>query len=189
MSTAAVAENYAGALLELAERKGDPDEYGRHLADVAALYRQERMFRLFLHTPRVELDEKKRVLREALGGRVPELLLRFLLVLLGKGRQRSIPEVEEAYRSLLDAKHGRVRADVTLTVEPDEEMRREIADRLSEVVGREVVARFRHEEDIVGGLVVKFEDKVLDASVRRRLQNLRRHLVGAEDGLPGTTDG
>lgn len=181
MSEAAVGENYAGALLELAVRRDAGEEYGRHLADVAGLYREEPKFRLFLDTPRVPEERKKEVLREVLAERVPEPFLRFLLVVLEKRRQRSIPRIEEAYRDLLDERFGRVHADVTLAVEPDGELRAAITDRLSELLDRDVVASFRTNEEIVGGIVVRFEDKVMDGSLRHRLQSLRRRLTGSGD--------
>lgn len=181
MSETAVGANYAGALLELATRRDAAEDYGGYLAQVAELYREEPAFRLFLDTPRVREDRKKEVLREVLADRVPEPFLHFLLVVLEKRRQRSIPRIEEAYRELLDERFGRVHANVTLAVEPDEELRREIVEKLSSLLDREVEANFRTDEDIVGGIVVRFEDKVMDGSLRRRLQNLRRRLVGSGD--------
>ncbi len=181
MSDAAVGENYAGALLELATRRDAAEEYGRYLAEVAGLYRDEPMFRLFLETPRVREERKKEVLREVLAGRVPDPFLRFLLVVLDKRRQRSLPRIEEAYRDLLDERFGRVHANVTLAVEPGRELREEVTDRLSELLDRRVEANFRTDEDIVGGIVVRFEDKVMDGSLRHRLQDLRRSLLGSGD--------
>lgn len=185
MSETAVGENYAGALLELATRRDAAEEYGRYLAEVASLYREESKFRLFLDTPRVAEARKKEVLREVLADRVPEPLLHFLLVVLEKRRQRSIPRIEEAYRDLLDERFGRVHASVTLAVEPDDELRREVTERLSTLLDREVEANFRTDADIVGGILVRFEDKVMDGSLRRRLQNLRRRLLDSGDSAAG----
>lgn len=185
MSETAVGENYAGALLELATRREAAEEYGRYLAEVASLYREESKFRLFLDTPRVAEARKKEVLREVLADRVPEPLLHFLLVVLEKRRQRSIPRIEEAYRDLLDERFGRVHASVTLALEPDDELRREVTERLSTLLDREVEANFRTDADIVGGILVRFEDKVMDGSLRRRLQNLRRRLLDSGDSAAG----
>lgn len=182
MTTGAVAENYAETLLELAGREGAEEEYGRLLSDVADLYRSERDFRLFLGTPRIEVRAKKRVLREIFEERVPETFLRFLLVLLEKRRQRQIPAVEEAYRELLDERLGRVHARVVLAVEPDQELRELVRDRLSSLLDRDVVPHFRTEEEILGGLEVRVGDRVMDGSLRRRLQELRRQLSLSDGG-------
>lgn len=177
MSRTAVVGNYAEALLELASRGGDEDAYADWLGGLAASYRHERDFRLFLETPRVSLDEKKGAIREALGGDAPEPFVRFLLVMLDKGRQRFLPEVEGRYRELLDERRGRVHATISVAREPDEELREEIADALAGIVGQEVVPRFRTDEDLLGGLVVRMDDKVMDGSLRRRLADLKRRLL------------
>lgn len=189
MSETAVGENYAGALLELATRRDAAEAYGGYLAEVASLYREEPTFRLFLDTPRVAEERKKAVLREVLADRVPEPFLHFLLVVLEKRRQRSIPRIEEAYRDLLDERFGRVHANVTLALEPDDELREEITEGLSALLDREVEANFRTDEDIVGGILVRFEDKVMDGSLRRRLQSLRRRLLDSGDSAAGSAAG
>lgn len=189
MSDTAVGANYAGALLELATRRDAAEAYGRYLAEVASLYREEPKFRLFLDTPRVPEERKKAVLREVLADRVPEPFLHFLLVVLEKRRQRSIPRIEQAYRDLLDERFGRVHANVTLALEPDDELREEITGGLSALLDREVEANFRTDEDIVGGILVRFEDKVMDGSLRRRLQNLRRRLLDSGDSAAGSAAG
>lgn len=185
MSMGAVAENYAETLLELAGRDGVEEEYGRLLSDVAYLYRSERNFRLFLETPRIEVREKKATLREIFSEHCPETFLRFLLVLLEKGRQRQIPDVEVAYSELLDERLGRVQARVVLAVEPDDELRELIRERLSALLDRHVVPHFRTDEEILGGLEVRVGDRVMDGSLRRRLQEMRRQLSltdGASEG-------
>jgi F0F1-type ATP synthase delta subunit len=91
MSDFAVGENYAGALLDLATRRDAAEEYGRHLAAVAGLYREEPRFRLFLDTPRVPEDRKKEVLREVLSDRVPKPFLHFLLVVLDSAASARSP--------------------------------------------------------------------------------------------------
>lgn len=189
MSETAVGENYAGALLELATRRDAAEAYGRYLAEVASLYREEPTFRLFLDTPRVAEERKKAVLREVLADRVPEPFLHFLLVVLEKRRQRSIPRIEEAYRDLLDERFGRVHANVTLALEPDDELRDEITEGLSALLDRQVEANFRTDQDIVGGILVRFEDKVMDGSLRRRLQSLRRRLLDSGDSAAGSAAG
>lgn len=185
MSRSAIAENYADTLLELATREGEADAYGDHLADLVALERAEPDVARFLETPRIDLADKKRILREALSDRVPEMFIRFVLVVVDKGRQRLLPDIEGAYRDLLDEREGRVHARVTLAREPDETLRREITEGLASALDREVVPHFHEDGRIVGGLVVRIGDRVLDGSLRRRLEDLRRRLV-LEPAAAGT---
>ena len=185
MSTSAVAQNYAETLLELASREGEEDRYGELLATVAALYADAEQFRSFLDTPRIPAAEKKRTLREVFGGRVPPLFVNFLLVVVDKRRQRWLPAIEEAYRGLLDQKAGRVHATVRLTFEPDEKLEAELVEALSEKLGAAVVPHFIEDERILGGVIVRVGDRVMDGSLRRRLDDLRATLVRS-DGRSST---
>lgn len=180
MSRTAIVGNYAEVLLELAAREGGVDVYGDWLADLSASYRHERQFRLFLDTPRVALEEKKEALREALGDEAPEPFVRFVLLMLDKGRHRFLPEVEKRYRELMDERRGRVHATITVAREPSQELEEEIARALTGIVGQEVVPRFRTDEDLVGGLVVRVGDHVMDGSLQRRLADLKQRLLRQE---------
>jgi len=179
MSGTSVVRNYAETLLALASREGTVDEYADRIGEVAAIYRGVPEFRLFLETPRVDASEKKRVLREAMAGRVPELFVRFLLVALEKRRLRLLPGIEEAYRELVDEREGRVHATVTLAREPDEELRAAIREELTRALGREVVPHYRTDPEILGGVVVRVGDRRMDGSLKRRIVNLRRSLLEA----------
>lgn len=190
MSRYAVARNYADTLFELAERDGAAEEWLAMLGEVASLYRESPAFRSFLHTPRVVGEEKKRLLREVLGTRYPEPFVRFLMVMLDKRRQGLLPLTEDAYRELLNERTGRVHANVTLPYEADAEFRAELEAALSRMLGGDVTAEFRTDEEIIGGLVVRVKDRVLDGSVRRRLHLMRRALLeeGSKSGTATPAD-
>ena len=193
MSRYAVARNYADTLFTLAEREGAQEEWLVLLGEIGSLYRESPVFRAFLHTPRVPPDEKKQLLRSVLGDRYPEAFVRFLQVVIDKRRQGLLPLMEEAYREILNERTGRVHASVTLPFEADASFRAELERALSAVLDGEVTADFRTDEQIIGGLVVRVKDRVLDGSVRRRLQLMRRALLeegaargaASDSGTPG----
>jgi F-type H+-transporting ATPase subunit delta len=177
MSRTAVARNYAETLLELASREDVAEDYMEYLAEVAGLARTEPMFRAFLETPTITIDEKRTALRAAFGDRYPEPFVRFILIMLEKRRQGLLTEIEEAYHSLLDVRSGRLRVSVTLASEPDTDLRETLVANLSRVLDREVMAEFGEDENIIGGLIIRVGDQVMDGSVRRRLHTLRRSLL------------
>lgn len=182
MSASAVAVNYAGTLLELAARDGQEERYGELLATVAAVHADVDGFRSFLDTPRIPTEEKKSLLRKVFTDRVPPLFLNFLLVLVDKRRQRWLPAIEAAYRDLLDAKVGRIHAAVRLAFEPDEKLRGQLVAALSKALGAEVIPHFVEDERILGGVIIRVGDRVMDGSLRRRLEDLRSTLVHGEAG-------
>jgi len=177
VSRFSIARNYADTLFALAEREGAEQEWLVMLGEIASIYRDNSAFRSFLHTPRIAPEEKKRMLRSVLDDRYPEPFVTFLMVVLDKRRQGLLPLMEEAYREILNERTGRVHASVTLPFEPDAEFRSELETALSGFLDREVAADFRTDEKIIGGLVVRVKDRVLDGSVRRGLQLMRRALL------------
>ncbi|MGB5303286.1 MAG: ATP synthase F1 subunit delta [Gemmatimonadota bacterium] len=177
MSRLAVARNYADTLLTLADRTDAAEAWLALMDEVAALYRDVPVFRAFLETPRVSLAEKKEVIRSVFDERYPESFIRFLLVLMEKRRQALLPEIKIAGRELQNERTGRVHAAVTMTVDPDSDLKAEIEAALGRVLGREVTADFSRDPRLVGGMIVRVKDRVLDGSVRRQLQLMRRALI------------
>jgi F-type H+-transporting ATPase subunit delta len=178
--------NYAETLLALAQRHGgDPtvDQFGDALEELTRILAEERRVREFLESPLVELDRKKNALRKTLAGRAPELFIRFLLVVVEKRRAAHLRGIALKYRDLVDELRGRMRAEVTLARAPDAALEQEIRTGLERMLAREVLVQYRVDEKLIGGVVVRVGDQILDGSVRRRLGELRRRLVAVE--LPG----
>ncbi len=180
MRDTTIAAAYAEALYDLGERHEAHDAYAAGLQELVALIEREPEVRLFLESPTIEATERKAVLERALHGRVPLLLLNFLLVVLDKRRQRLLPEISREYLTLLDRRAGRVHVQVTLAREPDERTEEDLRAELSRVLGSTVVPHVRVDPRILGGLVVRYGDRVMDGSLRRRLAGMRRRLLEAE---------
>lgn len=180
----AVARNYGATLYELARREGEVERYGELIEEVGALYRTEPDVRRFLETPGISLEEKKRAIRASLGQRAPELFVRFVLVVLEKRRHRILPEIAAAYRTFADEAAGRVHATVTLASADDEALREWVLTELRRVLEGEVVPHFRQDSKILGGVVVRVGDRLMDGSLRRRLEDLRAELLRETDGRP-----
>jgi F-type H+-transporting ATPase subunit delta len=179
-----VARNYAEALFELGQRHGQAEDFAAAFHQLTALLEREPRVRLFLDTPKIDPEDKKRVLEEALRGRVPQLFINFLKVVIDRGRQRALPGMAQEYDAILDERLGRLHVEVTLAREPDERTEEDIVAELSRVTGRKVVPHVHVNPQILGGLIARYEDKVLDGSLRRRLMSLRRHLMTT--GLTGS---
>ena len=127
----------------------------------------------------IEQADKQAALRKALGGSVPENFIRFLVVVLSKRRQQLLHEIRIAYEALLDEREGRVHAEITLARPADEATVAAIGDRLSRMLGKKVVAHVQVNPAIVGGIIVKYGDRVLDGSMRRQLVSMKRDMLGA----------
>ena len=177
-----IARNYAETLLALADRHGGApvaESYGAALDELADLLEREPRLREFLETPRVSAEQRKAALRAALAGRVPDLFLRFVLLVVDKRRQALLGSIAEAYRALMDERAGRVRVQVQISHAPDAPLREEIRRSLESRLGKQVIPTFTVDPELLGGLVVRMGDETLDGSVRSRAAGLRRRLLEA----------
>ena len=177
MRETTIARNYAETLLALAQKAGDLRGWGGMITDVANAMANDRRLRLFLESPRVDASQKNRVLARAFQDRMPRLFVRYLEALITHRRQMLIPQIAREYLDLVDAVEGRMHATVTVAREPDLETRSVVARELSRTFAKEVVPHFAVDARILGGLVVRVGDTVLDGSVQRRLERLRARMV------------
>lgn len=180
MDNATIARSYATALFELAERKQEVESISRAFASVNAMLASNRRIGEFLSSPKIEVDAKKRVLRTTFEGRVPPIFLNFLLVVLDKRRQRLLREIAREYDLLMDEKLGRVNVQVTLAHQPDAAEMKDITAKLSGLTGRAAVPHVHVDPAIIGGIIVRYGDRLLDGSLRRQLISLRGRLMQAE---------
>ena len=174
-----VARSYATALFEIGGKTGEHDAMVRALASVNAVIGSDRRIRDFLRSPKIEVGAKKRVLTQTFGGRLPRLFVNFLLVVLDKRRQRLLDAIAREYDRLLDEQLGRLNVAVTLAREPDAAALTDITTRLSKSLARSVILHVRVDPEILGGVIMRYGDHVLDGSLRRRLLHLRGQLMAA----------
>jgi F-type H+-transporting ATPase subunit delta len=175
---ATIARNYAEALLELAKRANDLRGWGTLIQSIADAIERDEKLRMFLETPRIDAATKNAILRKALADRAPSKFVRFVESVVSHRRQMLIPEIAQTYLDLVDQVENRMHANVTIATEADEKTRKLIADQLSKVFNKTVVAHLSVDPRILGGVVVRVGDTVMDGSVRRRLGSLRRQMLG-----------
>lgn len=178
MRDVTIARNYAQALFEAGEKAGDAAGYGRVLEAVAGAIEADDRIRLALESPRVPKTVKMEVLRKALSGRVADSFIRFAEAVVKRSRQDLLPVISQQYQQLLDVKLNRVHAGITLARTPDTRLQEQIRRRLAAIVGKEVVPHFREDPSLIGGMVVRVGDRVMDGSVRRQMAVLRRKMLG-----------
>jgi F-type H+-transporting ATPase subunit delta len=169
-----VARNYAQALFAAGV------EHGPLLDAVAGAIQADERIATALHSPRVSKAAKSQILERALKGEAPREFVRFLQAVVRRGRQGLLAEIAQEYQGLLDQKLNRVHAGVTLAGEADARTQKQVVERLTKALGREVRAFFRADPRILGGVVVRVGDRIYDGSVRRRLTALQRRMLTGE---------
>ena len=173
-----VARRYAAALFHFAIEMGQVDAVVGDLERVLELMRGFPELAAAVRSPSVPASVKKRLLDELLADEVQPITLDFLKLLIDKRRYDILSEVPECYKELVDAHRGIVSVQVRSAVPLTEEEK----ERLSEVLARSLRKQVRLETDVdsslIGGVVLRIGDRLLDGSVKGQLNLLRQRLIG-----------
>ncbi len=179
MSEEQVARVYAHALFDAAREAGAVEPVRRELGDFVAALAASASLRDVLADPQVDTAAKQRVLVEITRGAQP-LLTSALQLMLERGRFAVVPELHAAYDALAVVEEGVVKVDVVSATELTPETEKKIAARVHAATGRKVELARRVDPTIIGGLVLRIGDVIVDGSVKARIRQLRRRLATAE---------
>lgn len=172
----ASAKRYARAVFELAQEEKVVETWSRRLLVLREVLEDPRL-RGVLDNPAIAVEEKQALIEKleiARLGREGENLAKLLIA---NHRTHVIGGLVEEFERLADEAAGRVRATATAAVELSDGDRRRLAGELSAKLGREVRVDIQVDPSILGGLVLQFGDRLIDASLATRLQELRRRLA------------
>jgi F-type H+-transporting ATPase subunit delta len=174
MATGA-ARRYAKAVFELAQAEGQFEQWGRRLSRIRELFSDPEVAAV-LSNPTISTDR-----REALVATSPHLFdeeaTNLARLLIEAGRIEDAAAIEEEYQGLVDETEGRVRATVTTAIELSTHDRDRVADELSKRLHKEVKLKVVVDPRVIGGLRLQYGDRVVDATVASRLEQLRRRLA------------
>ena len=173
-----LARVYAEALLGAAEKAGQTNEVVAELDGlVDDVIRKNAAVASFLKNPTINKKKKAPVIEQAFGGKCTATLKNFLGVLNANGRLGMVSAVRNAVRDITDKRNNRLRVTVTSAVPLGADQQEKIKQTLKAALSMEPVLTVKENPDLLGGLVVQFGDKVVDSSVRSRLESLRTALM------------
>ena len=167
--------SYAQALLELA---GDQAAaVGEEIGDLRQIVEDNPTFAAFLADPSIGEVERAGVLDRTFKGKISSLVWNFLGVLNVKNRLGHFIEIAGAYQHLLDEKLGNVEVDLTVAHPLSDEQFLNAQEKISSALGKNAVVHSHVDDSIIGGVIVRVQDKLLDASVRYQLQAMKEQLL------------
>lgn len=170
-----LARIYGTSLFEVAQGAGKLDVVREQLAQFADAVAGDRTFQVFLFSPYFSTEEKKNGLERALSGTDP-VLTRFLDLLVEKHRMPVLFRIRQEYESLCEEAERRLAVEITSAVELDERTAAGVAEQIGKHTGRHIELSRRVDPEIIGGLIVRVGNSILDASIRTRLESLRREV-------------
>ena len=173
-----IASVYARSLFEVAQEQNKLDKVRDELGEFADALNDSRELQVFLFSPYFSTKEKSEGLDKAISG-ADDTTLNFLRLLIEKHRMPVIFRVRAEFDQLWEEENKLLPVIVTSAVELPEETVKQIGDRIAEQTDRKVDLQSKVDPDILGGIVVRVGNQVLDASVRNRLEQLRKQVARA----------
>jgi F-type H+-transporting ATPase subunit delta len=173
-----IAQVYARSLFEVARDQDRIDPIREQLGQFADALQADHDLQVFFFSPYFSTPEKEDGLDRAVSG-ADDVLVNFLKLLIENHRMPVVFRVRRAYDAMWEEENRLLPVSVTSAIELDEQTVREIGDKIADQTGRKVELSANVDADILGGIVVRVGNAVLDASVRNRLEQLRKQVARA----------
>lgn len=174
-----VAQAYAQSLLELANEQKQAEAIGQELSALRQIVGDNPTFGQFLADPAISQAERERTLKNIFAARVSQLMMNFLGVLNVKGRAGLLAQIADAYDDLLDEQLGKIEVDVTVAQQLTSEQLETVRQRVGAALKKTAVVHQHVDDSILGGLVLRVQDQLIDASVKHQLEAMREQLLAA----------
>ncbi len=171
-----LAQVYARALFQVAREQGKLDELREQLGQFADALDQNRELAVFFFSPYFSSTEKQQALGGLLDG-ADEVLLNFLSLLIENHRMPVIFRIRHEYERLWEEENKTLPVEITSAIALDEATTESLGKTIGERAGRKVTLAARVDPDILGGIIIRVGNSILDASIRNRLEQLRRHVA------------
>ncbi|MDR3592257.1 MAG: F0F1 ATP synthase subunit delta [Negativicutes bacterium] len=187
MLTSQLASRYAQALYELAAEKQELDAVEEQLGQIEQTLSSVPELASLLYHPQVPVEAKKDTVDKVFGPQLGAHVRNFLLLLIDKRRETALPAIVREYKVLANEARNITEAEVTTAMPLSDSERQALAAKLSAVTGKRVILQTKVDGRIVGGVIVKLGDKLIDGSVTRQLATLEAALRKTEVTKIGVT--
>ena len=171
---ARISRRYSIALYEEAKSIGGLDKTAEDVESVINIIEENRQLRLFFGSPIIDQVKKTAITKEIFEGKISQLMLNFILLLIVRHRDDSILDILKDFQEFKNEKDGIVTVEVTSAIELSDDEKKQIKTKIDTYTKLNSKPAFKVQPDLLGGFVVKIKDVILDASIRHQLELLRK---------------
>ncbi len=175
MPTTTFAKRYAQAAFRIAQEKNELQEWRPDLREIAELM-QDLEFAALVENPKLPFELKAKLAQERLG-KINPLALNLAYLLIAKGRLKSAGQIADEYEHLLDDYYGIRHAEVITAIPLDDADKERLSHRLEAIVGKKVSVSLQVDPNILGGVVARINDSLIDGSIHNKLEIMKKSLV------------
>lgn len=173
----AVAHSYANAIMQLAGESNSDKVVLENLKSVTQVISQNSDLEIVLRHPSVPATEKKNLIKSIFTGKVHELTLRLLEMLTDRRRLQLIPHIAREYEVIWRKKQNIVAGTLVYAEKPEEKALQQIKEKLSRQLGKTLELTEKEDKSLIGGYILQLGDKVIDGSLKGRLQVIEKALL------------
>ncbi len=175
MIDAVVGARYAKAIYALAEENKSIEKTYEELNSLMEIYQFDKEFKNFIDHPLVKRSEKREFVAKLFSDKFEEETLNILEYLVEKNRLSYIKFIVSEYLKIYYTKNSIVEAEATFAIEPNNEQVKKLLVKLEKRTNKKVKLKTKVDKSILGGIVIRIEDEIIDASVKRELEAFRNN--------------
>jgi F-type H+-transporting ATPase subunit delta len=172
-----IARMYAGALLGIGQEKGILTQVEEELKQVAGIISGDKDMMMYLKSPKISREDKKGMIDKIFAGKIADVMVNFLKVLIDKDRQMLIKDIDESFAEFMDQANNRQRVRVVASTELDGGVVDRIKAALKDKFKKEIIMDITVNKSILGGIIIKIGDLIIDGSLSKSLSKVRGRLL------------
>lgn len=172
-----ISKRYAVALFELAKETNKIDEFDVQVKSIHSIIKGDKEFLAVLNHPRVTGAEKFSLFENVFKGNVSEEILGLISIIVNKNRETEIIEILETFLNLVKEYKGITTAFVYSATKLTESQIEAIKEKLSKKLNKEVIIETKEQPELIGGLLINVDGKVIDNSIKKGLKDIRKSLI------------
>ena len=171
-----VAKRYGQALFDVALELNKLEDFKEEINEVAKVFEGEDKLRTIFEHPKLSKTEKKDIIDSLFKGRVSTEILNLMYIIVDKGRERYLSSISKEYTILSNEKQGIIEAKAITAHDMSDDEKNKLQEKLSSKFGKKVELTNVIDKSILGGVLVRIEDKVIDDSIKGKLEKLEKSL-------------
>ncbi len=168
---------YALSLVEVGQEKKVLTELEEEMKFLAELFSTDRDIHRYFISPAFSRESKRDFIKKVFGGKLSEYTINLLNVLVENNRQELIPDIYKSMMEQIDESQNRMKVTVTTTASMDEPLKEKIRSLLSKKFNKEIILKEKIDESIMGGIIIRIGDTVIDGSLVKDLRNISKNLL------------
>ena len=175
-----IAEKYAGALFDLAVEEDNLETILAEFDELTTLVQENKELSQMLGHPGLDYHQKKEILTEVFSEKISTTLFNFLKLLIDKKREVYLTQIYQQFKKLVDEKQNKLIVEVTSPIELPTKHKTKLKDKLQGALDKKIELDVEINPDLIGGLVLKIGDKIIDGSIKNYLQEVELNLQTLE---------